>query len=74
MQDQITLEKVKQAFEQWRAGKRHRRESAPEGIRAPMDFRRGLDGLAASCRLILKNDPFSGVIFAFRNRTGTSIQ
>ena len=41
---------------------------------APIDFRRGLDGLAASCRLILKSDPFSGTIFAFRNRTGTSIK
>jgi transposase len=40
----------------------------------PVDFRRGLDGLAASCRLTLKNDPFSGTIFAFRNRTGTSIK
>lgn len=40
----------------------------------PVDFRRGLDGLAASCRLTLKNDPFSGAIFAFRNRTGTSIK
>jgi len=41
---------------------------------APIDFRRGLDGLAASCRLILKSDPFSGAIFAFRNRAGTSIK
>lgn len=41
---------------------------------APVDFRRGLDGLAAICRLTLQNDPFSGAIFAFRNRTGTSIK
>ena len=41
---------------------------------APIDFRRGLDGLAASCRLTLKSDPFSGTIFAFRNRAGTSIK
>jgi len=41
---------------------------------APIDFRRGLDGLAASCRLTLKSDPFSGAIFAFRNRAGTSIK
>lgn len=40
----------------------------------PIDFRRGLDGLAASCRLTLKIDPFSGTIFAFRNRAGTSIK
>ena|SRR3990167_9404016 len=41
---------------------------------SPIDFRRGLDGLAASCRLTLKSDPFSGTIFAFRNRAGTSIK
>jgi len=41
---------------------------------APIDFRRGLDGLAASCRLTFKSDPFSGAIFAFRNRRGTSIK
>lgn len=41
---------------------------------APADFRRGLDGLAAICRLTLQNDPFSGAIFAFRNRAGTSIK
>lgn len=40
----------------------------------PIDFRRGLDRLAASCRLTLKSDPFSGTIFAFRNRAGTSIK
>jgi len=40
----------------------------------PIDFRRGLDGLAASCRHLLNSDPFSGTIFAFRNRTGTSIK
>jgi transposase len=39
-----------------------------------VDFRRGLDGLAAICRLTLEQDPFSGVIFAFRNRSGTSIK
>ncbi|NDH68129.1 MAG: transposase [Gammaproteobacteria bacterium] len=41
---------------------------------SPVDFRRGLDGLAALCRIRLKNDPFSGAIFAFRNRSGTSIK
>lgn len=41
---------------------------------APVDFRRRLDGLAAICRLTLRHDPFSGAIFAFRNRMGTSIK
>lgn len=40
----------------------------------PVDFRRGLDGLAALCRITLKSDPFSGAIFAFRNRSGTSVK
>lgn len=39
-----------------------------------IDFRRGIDGLAAVCRDELQHDPFSGTIFAFRNRTGTSIK
>lgn len=26
----------------------------------PVDFRKGIDGLAAICRRVLKNDPFSG--------------
>jgi len=34
MQDQITLNEVKQAFDQWRAEKRHQRESAPRDLRA----------------------------------------
>jgi hypothetical protein len=35
---------------------------------APADFRKGIDGLAAVCRKILKQDPFSGYIFVFRNK------
>jgi hypothetical protein len=30
---------------------------------APADFRKGIDSLAAVCRKILKQDPFSGYIF-----------
>jgi transposase len=39
-----------------------------------VDFRRGIDGLVATCRLILKNDPFSGHVFIFRNRSLTSVK
>lgn len=39
-----------------------------------IDFRRGIDSLASVCRLMLKHDPFSGAIFAFRNRAGSSIK
>ncbi len=27
----------------------------------PVDFRKGIDGLAAICRRVLKSDPFSGM-------------
>ena len=38
------------------------------------DFRRGIDGLCALCRQRLGEDPFSGAIFVFRNRRGTSLK
>lgn len=41
---------------------------------APVDFRRGIDGLCRLCREMLSVDPFSGTVFVFRNRTGTSIK
>lgn len=40
----------------------------------PVDFRKGIDGLVGVCRNILKKDPFSGYVFAFRNRSGTSLK
>lgn len=33
-----------------------------------VDFRKGIDGLAAACRQYLQQDPFSGTLFIFRNR------
>ena len=39
-----------------------------------VDFRKGIDGLARSCREVLKADPFSGHVFVFRNKRGTSIK
>lgn len=41
---------------------------------APVDFRRGIDGLVAICRSALAEDPFSGTVFVFRNRAGTSLK
>ncbi len=40
----------------------------------PVDFRRGIDGLAQVCRAVLRSDPFSGTVFVFRNRRATSIK
>jgi transposase len=41
---------------------------------APVDFRRGIDGLCRLCREMLSADPFSGTVFVFRNRRGTSVK
>ena len=40
----------------------------------PVDFRRGIDGLAAICRQQLARDPMNGWAFVFRNRTGTAVK
>lgn len=39
-----------------------------------VDFRKGIDGLARICRAVLEEDPFSGYVFVFRNKGGTSIK
>lgn len=39
-----------------------------------LDFRLGIDRLAALCRSQLGQDPFSGAIFLFRNRSGTALR
>lgn len=41
---------------------------------APVDFRRGIDGLCRLCREVLSSDPFSGTVFIFRNQRGTAIK
>lgn len=38
------------------------------------DFRKGIDGLVALCRLELDNDPRSGTYFVFINRSATMIR
>ena len=40
----------------------------------PADFRKGIDGLAGLCRNVLREDPFSGGVFVFRNRRATAIK
>jgi len=40
----------------------------------PVDFRRGIDGLAQICRVTLGADPFSGTVFVFRSRSGVSLR
>lgn len=40
----------------------------------PVDFRKGIDGLAGIVRRALSADPFDGGLFLFRNRKGTAIK
>jgi transposase len=40
----------------------------------PVDFRCGIDGLAAVCRNHLNHNPMSGTLFVFRNRRGTTLK
>ncbi len=39
-----------------------------------VDFRKGIDGLAALCRSVLASDPFSGTAFVFRSRSAKSLR
>jgi transposase len=40
----------------------------------PVDFRKGIDGLAAVCRQCLGDNPLEGAVYVFRNRSGTSLK
>jgi transposase len=39
-----------------------------------VDFRKGIDGLAAVCRNKLDQDPYQGALFVFRNRSRSSLR
>jgi hypothetical protein len=41
---------------------------------APVDFRKGIDGLAQVCKEMLRHDPFGGWVFVFRNRPATALK
>ena len=40
----------------------------------PADFRKGIDGLARLCKDVLKQDPFRGWVFVFRNHRATAVK
>ena len=40
----------------------------------PADFRKGIDGLARLCRSQLQEDPFSGCVFVFCNRSRKAVK
>ncbi len=51
----------------------------PTGIRVlvatkPVDFRKGMDGLAAYVQEAMKADPFSGVIYVFRAKRADRVK
>jgi transposase len=40
----------------------------------PVDFRKGMDGLAAVCRQALGDNPLEGAVYVFRNRRATALK
>jgi transposase len=40
----------------------------------PVDFRKGIDGLAGLCKRVMREDPFSGYVFVFINHKRTAIK
>lgn len=51
----------------------------PTGVRVlvatkPVDFRKGMDGLAAYVEQQLKADPFSGVVYVFRAKRADKVK
>jgi transposase len=51
----------------------------PTGVRVlvatrPVDFRKGIDGLAAYIQEALRTDPFSGVIYVFRAKRADRVK
>ena len=53
--------------------------TAPPGVRvlvwsAPVDFRRGMDSLAALVQVTLRLDPFAGDVFVFRSRRSDRVK
>jgi transposase len=40
----------------------------------PVDFRKGIDGLAAIVRQRLESDPFSGAMFVFVNKSRQAVR
>lgn len=40
----------------------------------PLDFRKRIDGTAATCRQVLGHDPMTGVLFVFRNKAATMVR
>lgn len=39
-----------------------------------VDFRNGIDGLVRLCKEVLRQDPFQGGVFVFRNRRRTAMK
>jgi len=40
----------------------------------PVDFRKGIDGLAAVCRHALGDNPLEGAVYVFRHCVGTALK
>lgn len=51
----------------------------PPGVRVliwsePVDFRRGMDSLAALVQVMLRKDPFAGDVYVFRSRRSDRVK
>lgn len=42
--------------------------------RDPVDFRKSIDGLAAQCDLVLREEPLDGTLFLFVNRRRNAVK
>lgn len=42
--------------------------------REPADFRKSIDGLAAICEIVLREQPLDGTLFLFTNRTRDAVK
>ncbi len=40
----------------------------------PLDFRKGVDSIASYCKYQLQQNPYSGVVYAFRNKASTAVK
>ena len=70
------LLELKARFETWRTNREYVREPIPAELwNAAADLtRRYPPSLVALCKIRLDQDPFSGTLFVFRNRSGTALK
>jgi transposase len=69
------LDQLAGQFEHWRRNRSHPSQRIPHALFVAIpavDFRPGIDGLAAGGRQVLCEHPRRGAVFVFRNRSATA--